>query len=292
VNARAKTPLIRDRTYDVASEGAVSLDLTLRSGQVFHWERLADGMWDGLIGSTRVRVRETAGGLEVRGGTAETVGRYFALDHPLEEIYAAFPTDPLTAEALAMCRGLRIIRQPRWECLATFITSSMKQVAHIRAMSLQIRKAFGKPVGPHFSYPAPDVLAGADEPSLRACGLGYRAAHLLATSRRIAEGVIDLDRLAQLPTGELRRALTGLPGVGVKVANCVLLFAYERLDAVPIDVWIHRVLLAMRRGRGGTAAQLARYARRRLGPYAGYVQQYLFHRARLATKIASAGADR
>ncbi len=268
----------------MASEGAISLDLTLRSGQVFHWERLPDGTWDGLIGSTRIRVNEIPGGLSVRGGTAETVARYFALDHPLEEIYAAFPTDPLTGGALAMCRGLRIIRQPRWECLATFITSSMKQVAHIRAMSLEIRKSFGRPVGPHFSYPEPDVLAGADETSLRACGLGYRAAHLLATSRRIAEGGIDLESLACLETDVLRRTLTGLPGVGVKVANCVLLFGYERLDAVPIDVWIHRVLLAMRRGRSGTASQLARYARRRLGPYAGYVQQYLFHRARAAAK--------
>ena len=97
-------------------------------------------------------------------------------------------------------------------------------------------------------------------------------------------GEIDLDAISELETPELRERLVRLPGVGVKVANCVLLFAYERLDAVPIDVWIHRVLIAMRRGRGGTASQLARYARKKLGPYAGYVQQYLFHRARVSSK--------
>lgn len=265
-------------------DGPISLDLTLRSGQVFHWDRDADGSWQGLIGETPVRVRERGGFLLAHSRQADLVRRYFSLDHPLDRIYEAFPTDPMSCEALEMCRGLRVLRQPRWECLATFITSSMKQVAHIRAMSLAIRKSFGHPAGKFFAYPGPEGLARADEASLRACGLGYRAAHLLATARRIAEGGVDLEALAKLETGELRCALTGLPGVGVKVANCVLLFAYERLDAVPIDVWIHRVLLAMRHGRGGTASQLARYARRRLGPYAGYVQQYLFHRARVLSK--------
>ena len=93
-------------------------------------------------------------------------------------------------------------------------------------------------------------------------------------------GTIDLEAIAKQPTARLRQTLQMLPGVGVKVANCILLFAYERLDAVPIDTWIHRILLAMRKGRSGTPAVLAAYARRRLGPYAGYVQQYLFHHAR------------
>lgn len=258
--------------------------LTLRSGQVFHWDKQADGLWVGLVGDVPLAVREVGGTLRVEEGPEAVAQKYFALDHPLDAIYEAFPKDPMSCEALEMCRGLRIIRQPRWECLATFITSSMKQVAHIRAMSLALRAMFGSPVGDRFAYPAAAALASADEASLRECGLGYRAANLLATSRRLDAGTIDLEALAELPTDELRRVLTGLPGVGVKVANCVLLFAYERLDAVPIDVWIHRVLLAMRGGRGGTPAQLARYAGRRLGPYAGYVQQYLFHRARLSAK--------
>lgn len=264
--------------------GPIALDLTLRSGQVFHWDRRADGSWTGLIGETPVRVFEKNGALQVAKEAAELAKNYFALDHPLEEIYAAFPSDAMSAEALALCRGLRIIRQPRWECLATFITSSMKQVAHIRSMSLALRRSFGRPTKYGHTYPTPAMLAASGEDALRACGLGYRARNLLATARMIARGEVDLDAMAELETPALREALVKLPGVGVKVANCVLLFAYERLDAVPIDVWIHRVLIAMRRGRGGTASQLSRYARKRLGPYAGYVQQYLFHRARVLTK--------
>ena len=268
----------------LTAAGPISLDLTLLCGQVFHWDRHADGSWTGLIGETPVRVFEKNGVLQVTKGAASLAKNYFALDHPLEEIYAAFPTDPMSVEALALCRGLRIIRQPRWECLATFITSSMKQVAHIRSMSLALRRSFGRPTKYGHTYPSPAMLAASNEDALRACGLGYRAKNLLATSRLVARGAVDLDGLAGLETPALREALVKLPGVGVKVANCVLLFAYERLDAVPIDVWTHRVLISMRRGRGGTASQLSQYARKKLGPYAGYVQQYLFHRARVLTK--------
>jgi N-glycosylase/DNA lyase len=262
--------------------GPIDLATTLQSGQVFHWSPLPDGTWSGLIGDQAVRVYEKNGTLVSLEGDPRLVAHHFALDHPLEKIYAAFPDEPLSQAALAACRGMRILRQPRWECVATFITSSMKQVSHIRGMSLALRDKFGSPVEgssinayPHFS-----TLARASESALRDCALGYRAANLLKTAKALAAGRCDLEAIASQPTARLRRTLQTLPGVGVKVANCILLFAYERLDCVPIDTWIHRILLAMRNGREGTPRQLAAYARRRLGPYGGYVQQYLFHHAR------------
>jgi N-glycosylase/DNA lyase len=271
--------------------GPIDLATTLQSGQVFHWSQLPDGSWSGLIGDHAVRVSEKNQTLVLLQGDPENVARHFALDHPLEKIYAAFPDEPLSQAALAACRRMRILRQPRWECTATFITSSMKQVSHIRGMSLAIREKFGLPVAgsPVNAYPHFSTLACASESDLRACGLGYRAANLLATARLLDSGQIDLDALSTQPTARLRRSLETLPGIGVKVANCILLFAYERLDSVPIDTWIHRILLAMRNGRKGTPAQLAAYARRRLGPYAGYVQQYLFHHARSQKRNAALG---
>lgn len=266
--------------FHVKTDAPIALDLTLQSGQVFHWDKCPDGTWAGLIGDVPVRVSESDRRLQVLEGPEALVRHYFALDHPLDRIYAGFPTDPMSADALERCRGLRIIRQPRWECLATFITSSMKQVSHIRSMSLALRKTFGARTELGWAYPSPARLAASSESALRACGLGYRAKNLLETARWVDGGRIDLEGVAEWETGALRRELTLLPGVGEKVANCVLLFAYERLDAVPIDVWIRRVLLAMRRGRDGTPAQLAAYAHKKLGPFAGYVQQYLFHRAR------------
>ena len=262
--------------------GPIDLGMTLQSGQVFHWNQRADGSWSGLIGDHAVTVSEKNRQLVLVEGDPRLVARYFALDHPLDEIYSTFPDEPLSQSALAACRGMRILRQPHWECVATFITSSMKQVSHIRGMSLAIRSRFGEAVqGSEINaYPAFEVLAKATEPALRDCGLGYRAENLLKTAQRLADGMIDLEAIAKQPTARLRQTLQMLPGVGVKVANCILLFAYERLDAVPIDTWIHRILLAMRKGRKGTPAQLAAYAHRRLGSYGGYVQQYLFHHAR------------
>jgi N-glycosylase/DNA lyase len=274
--------------------GPINVDQTLLSGQVFHLTRRVDGSWSGLLGNEAIVVSEKNSQLILHQGPADRVARHFALDHPLEEIYAAFPEEPLSQSALAACRGLRILRQPRWECTAAFITSSMKQVAHIRAMSLAIRSRFGEGVeGSEINaYPPFEVLAKATEPALRACGLGYRAENLLKTARLLADGTIDLEAIAKQPTARLRQTLQTLPGVGVKVANCILLFAYERLDAVPIDTWIHRILLAMRKGREGTPAVLAAYAQRRLGPYAGYVQQYLFHHARMMKRAGAATSPR
>ena len=127
-------------------DAPVALGMTLESGQVFHWKKDAQGVWRGLIGDVPVSVAQSGRSLVVQQGNEKLARRYFALDHPLEAIYAQFPEDPMSREALAMCRGLRIIRQPRWECLATFITSSMKRVAHIRAMSLALRRKYGRPV--------------------------------------------------------------------------------------------------------------------------------------------------
>ncbi|HEY8901786.1 MAG TPA: DNA glycosylase [Chthoniobacterales bacterium] len=263
------------------------LRMTLESGQVFHWQR-EDDAWCGVIGATAVRVAQRGDMLEVTDGCEALVARYFALDHPLPEIRATFPEDAFSRAALASCRGLRVMRQPRWECLATFLTSAMKQVSHIRGMSLALRARFGEPVAGSAvnAYPAPAALAAASEAELRGCGLGFRAPNLRATARRIADGEVDLEVLAGLPTAELLTELCALPGVGRKIANCALLFAYERLESVPVDVWIARVTRAMApRGGDASLAELEAFSRERFGRYAGYVQQYLFHHARVSKTL-------
>lgn len=260
------------------------LRLTLTSGQVFHWAPDGDA-WSGLIDAMPARVRPCPGGLEILQGDARRIARYLALDHPLGEIYATFPGDEFSQAALVACRGLRIIRQPRWECLATFLTSSMKQVSHIRAMSLALRERFGNPVegSKVAAYPRPEVLAKASEAKLRACGLGFRAPNLRATARAVADGRVDLDAIAGMETDRAREELCRLPGVGRKIANCALLFGYERLDAVPVDVWIARVVRAMH--GDGRLLELEAMSQKQFGLYAGYVQQYLFHHARVSKTL-------
>ncbi|MDB6135426.1 MAG: 8-oxoguanine glycosylase domain protein [Verrucomicrobiales bacterium] len=281
------------RTHDRIALTGWPFDLaaTLNSGQVFHWHRLEDGGFAGLIGSTPVGLSQPSPDLLLcTRGTASLVRHYLALDHDLPALAATFPADDEgLRRAVAWCPGLRILRQPPWECLATFITSSLKQVPHIRQISLTLRQRFGAPVShpglpDQWAYPSPAVLASAGENALRACGLGYRAAFLHRTARDIAEGRFDLSAVAALPDDEARAALCMLHGVGEKIANCALLFGWERAAAFPIDVWVERVLRCLYFGNDPAipAKTLRRFAAAHFGPSAGYAQQFLFHHARLS----------
>jgi N-glycosylase/DNA lyase len=261
------------------------LSRTLDSGQVFHWESRGPG-YVGAIGTKAVYVEQRGKRLFFAGVSAKTLAKYFSLDHPLAKICRAFPSDPAMTAARDFCLGLRIIRQPRWECLATFITSSMKQVAHIRQMSHALRTRFGARAvidGSHvYAFPVPARLARTTEKELRQCALGYRAKNLRRTAQRVSSGQADLDSWSELSDDALRARLCELPGVGPKVANCVMLFAYERLRAFPIDVWIERVLKEkyFPRKRKVTAQQLRAFSETYFGDHGGYAQQYLFHHAR------------
>jgi N-glycosylase/DNA lyase len=278
------------------------LEKTLNSGQVFHWEQRGSG-FVGLIGdepfyveqseeNLRVHVASAAGryGKDHRRAADATIRHYFALDHPLQEICRSFPNDPAMNAARDYCRGLRIIRQPKWECLATFICSSMKQVAHIRQISRALRERFGerRQIDGRvlYTFPAAQSLAESSEEDLRKCALGYRAKNLLATARLVASREADLKRWSDLPNPELREKLCALPGVGAKVANCVMLFAYERVRAFPIDVWIERVLREryFARKPKPTAAKLRKFSDSYFGEHGGYAQQYLFHYARMTQR--------
>jgi len=265
---------------------------TLNSGQVFHWAGENDG-WYGLIGDVPVFARQKDETLIVEdgaGGLTQIVSHYFALDHPLQKICDSFPNDPTMNAAADYCEGLRIIRQPKWECLATFICSSMKQVAHIRQISHALRQRFGEARTINqrklYTFPAAEALAALSDRELRKCGLGYRAKNLLGTARLVASVEADLESWSRLPDAELTAKLCGLPGVGPKVANCVMLFAYERLRAFPIDVWIERVLRQQyfRRKRKPTTAKLRTFSAEYFGEHGGYAQQYLFHHARMSSR--------
>ena len=273
-------------------EKMINLRATLECGQVFHWTERVDGAWEGLIGSELAVVREEGGRLVVVVGDGGRCAEYFGLDDDLEGIYGGFPRDETMLAALEFCRGLRIIRQPTWECLATFITSSMKQVVHIRQMSRALRERLGRAVsGSEWrAYPEPARLAAAGEDALRACGLGYRAKNLRSTAERVAEGGADLEKWRGLDDVALREALCTLPGVGRKVANCVMLFGYGRLSAFPVDTWIERIMRkSYWRGRKKpTPLALERRLASRFGPHAGYAQQYLFHHARMTQGRARA----
>jgi N-glycosylase/DNA lyase len=267
------------------------LSATLNSGQAFRWHPGLDG-WEGVVGEHWVRLRAVPEGIEAEAAVPQAdwawLRRYLQVEVDLARVLGSFPDDEPMRAAVAACRGLRLLRQEPWECLASFICSATKQIVQIRQIiSLACRK-FGEPVLASagrplvYAFPNPHRIAASSEADLRACKMGFRAPHLLAAARRVSAGEVNLSQLGSASTDEARTELMRLSGVGPKIADCVLLFAYGRQDAFPRDVWILRALRELYfPGRRVAPARLRDFSRVHFGPFAGYAQQYLFHYIRV-----------
>ena len=261
----------------------LDLDSTLASGQSFCWNRHADGRWRGWIDGRPCLAWHHGDILRAVGPelTHEAVTRYFGLDQPLREIFASFPADPWLERAREFAPGLRVLRQDPWETVCNFICSSLKQIVQIAQINASLRCALGEPVDPPslYAFPTASRLARATEAQLRECRLGFRARHLFVAARQVVQGEVSLEKIGGMPTAEARETLLRLQGVGEKVANCVLLFAYGRLEAFPIDVWVERVLrqLYFKGSKRVKLARMADFSRGHFGPFGGYAQQFLFH---------------
>ena len=267
------------RDYDLAA--------TLDSGQAFRWQRQG-AAWSGVIGHRWVRLEPVAAG--IRAQTTVPVADwqwltdYLQSEVDLTAIQQSFPDDAPMQAALAACPGLRLLRQDPWECLASFMLSSTKQIVQIRQIiallcerhGTVIEQPEGFPVAQ--AFPTPGRIAGLSEAELRACKMGFRAPNVLAAARRIAAGEFDLARVGTLPHAAARAELMQLRGVGGKIADCVLLFAYGFNAALPVDVWIKKALQELYFPRRRAPEQrLQRFAATHFGEHGGYAQQYLFH---------------
>lgn len=267
------------RDYDLAA--------TLTSGQAFRWKQ-AGAAWEGVVAGRWIELRQEPNAIVAR--TAETqrdwewLRQYLQLDIDLQQVISSFPNDEPMRASVTACKGLRLLRQESWECLASFILSSTKQIVQIQQIIRALCECFGPrvavPAGhaPEYAFPTAEQIASAAERDLRACKMGFRAPNLLATAQMVARGEIDLRRLADQDCETARTALVQLPGVGEKIANCVLLFAYGFQDAFPVDVWVRKALMQLYFPRRRPSPQrLEHFIRTHFGPNSGYAQQYLFH---------------
>ena len=268
--------------YDLAA--------TLSSGQAFRW-RNVDGAWEGVIGKHWVRLTQLPEGILAEslndGKDWSWLINYLQLSVDLSSIVSTFPKDEPMRAAVANCKGLRLLKQDPWECLASFILSSTKQIVQIQQIVALLCERFGDPINvpaghsPVYSFPSAQRLAECSEQGLRDCKMGFRAPNLLRTAQIIAAGKLDLQKLYSVELSAARSALIELPGVGRKIADCVLLFAYGFQQAFPVDVWIMKALqqLYFPKRRPGQK-RLLHFSETHFGPFAGYAQQYLFHYAR------------
>jgi N-glycosylase/DNA lyase len=322
------------------------LTATLNSGQVFRWQP-QNNSWLGVVGRHSVRLTQTGDGVLAQTGAPmenwDWLREFLQSETDLAAILKTFPDDEPMRAAIDACRGLRVLRQDPWECLASFILSSTKQIVQIRQIVSMLCESHGdpltltlsrgereqqstissysenrpansavrpvkrlRPILPlprgegrgegkkknqerkddlFHSFPSPERIASLTEAELRACKMGFRAPHLLAAARQIADGKLDLEKVRELKYSDARAELMKLRGVGGKIADCVLLFAYGFDAAFPVDVWVER---ALRQhyfpSRRVTEKQLLHFAATHFGPHAGHAQQYLFHYMRTKLK--------
>ena len=260
----------------------VPLDLaaTLLGGQAFCWKESAPGEFAGWIRgqpvTLSVRHRRLIWDNPLVPG--EALEHYLSLDLDLDPLLLpAASRDQWLPQARETHPGLRPLREDPWECLANFICSSLKQIVQIRQINERLRRAFG---GPSRDFPSPARLARAGEKGLRQCQLGYRAKHLAATAKALARQPGLLHIPAAWPTERAAAHLEQLPGVGPKISRCVLLYAYGRWDAFPVDVWVARLVRELyfpRRRRPLPLSELEAWSEKQFGPARGLAQLALFH---------------
>lgn len=266
---------------------AHSLAETLDGGQAFRWNRTGDGGWEGIWGHCLARLRVDGEGRllwSAPGALAATVERelprYLACGRDFATLAEKLPWagDPHLGRALNAWPRLRLLHQPLGETLLAFLCSPTKQIAQIKQCCEELARRLGPEITPgRHALPDWPVLAGVSEQALRACRLGYRARTIAGTAARLAEDPQILAHLEDLPMEQARARLTGLPGVGPKIADCVLLFGAGRLEAFPMDTWILRALRQLY-GLDATwrPAHLERFVQVHFAPAPGLAQQYLF----------------
>jgi N-glycosylase/DNA lyase len=272
------------------------LDFSLCCGQVFRWKKIGE-WWYGVVGENVFKIRQRGNELEFANVSKELVTHYFGLNDDLKQINLCIERDEYIKAALRQFEGLRIVRQLPWECLISFICATYKSIAAIELMLSKLSKKFGtKKVFDgldFFTFPNANKLAFASANDLKECGLGYRAKYVQATAKKICEEQIMLESFKILPYLEARGALVEFPGVGLKVADCVLLFSLEKTEAFPVDVWVKRVILnhyasnfpetfVKKLSAQGSLSnseyeKLSTFGRIYFGRYAGYAQEYLYH---------------
>jgi N-glycosylase/DNA lyase len=271
-----------------AAVPAATLREQLDGGQSFRWDVDGDGVWTGVFGRTLAGLRLGRSGLEWRG-VAGAAATETALRHYLDgegaqaRLVADLPwrSDAVLRAAIAVHPGLRILRQDPHEALIGFLCSSNKRILQIRQMVLRLATSLGDPLGGgHHALPSWRQLAEATDAQLKACALGYRAAFLRGTARRLQGRPKWAEEFAALSTADLLAELQALPGVGPKVAACVALFGFGRLESFPVDTWVVQALAGAYGFHGWAPARLEEFGRVHFGPAAGLAQQYLFAAAR------------
>ena len=258
-----------------------NLDLSVSCGQSFRWRKIGE-FWYAPVGDAVWKVKQEGDVLLYDGASEADLIRYFGLDVPLDDILSDVDRDDLIHSAVSSCRGLRLHRQPTFECLISYICATCANIPGIQMRIENLAKTYGRPLEmdgmTFYTFPNPKDLACESPENIRLCKVGYRDKYICGASAYAAENPDWADEIFSMDYKDAKRKLMSLPGVGPKVADCVLLFAFEKYEAVPIDVGMERIFRTRYIGSEKKLSyeKAAGYAREHFGKYAGYAQEYLF----------------
>ena len=281
-----------------STEQPFNLSVSLESGQSHRWIK-EDEWYSSIIGNTYIKIRQDLDGsihfisnIKDEAFNIELLNRYFRIDDNISNIYREISDDERVSQMVSLYPGLRLLRLDPWECLIAFICSANSNLSRIHQVMENMANHFGEPIRlantVRNSFPRPQQLVEAGEIGLRRLGLGFRAPYVDQATRRVLEGTLDLELLIKLPYEEAKASLMECKGIGPKIADCVLVFSLEKIEAFPIDVWVRRALgeWYFPNQKIPPDKDLLEWAHEYFGPYAGYAQQYLFHGRRSEKKLA------
>ena len=252
----------------------LDLDLTLDCGQAFRWKKQEDGSWNGVVKGVFLNISKTDDTVLLKNTTNENFENiwldYFDFNKNYVKICDTLKQDSLLAPTVDEYYGIRILNQDSWEALCSFVISQQNNIKRIKGIISRLCKAYGDEVRSGFySFPSAEKLSSLTVADFEELGMGYRAKYLEKLSKDVAGGKIDLEKIKTLTLDEARKELLNIYGVGIKVANCALLFGFGFYDAFPVDVWMKRVMEYYPDGLPECFDGIG-----------GIAQQYLFHWAR------------
>lgn len=264
---------------------------TLECGQSFHFEKINNDEYIIIAHNRILKVKEHSHDTVVFYDTTkeefENVWiKYFDLDRDYSEIKRVLlEKDDKLRTAIEEKNGVRIMNQDFFEMLLSFIISQNKQIPHIKKIVFDISQKWGNYLGrvndkAYYSFPTKEQMAGCTIEDFIQLKTGFRAPYLYDAVNKVLSGEISEEYAKTLESEEVIKYLCGIKGVGEKVANCIALFALEKRDAFPIDVWIKRIMEHLYFEGETDKKVIMEFAKERFGEYGGYAQQYLFYYAR------------
>ena len=264
-------------------------------GQCFRWNEEKDGSYTGVVGNNVLNVKKENNKIVIASIGEDNLEalciKYFDLDTNYEEIKEILSkTDKYLKESIKYGRGIRILKQDNWETLISFIISANNNIPRIKGIIERISKRYGKKIAwnnnEYFTFPTPKELSKASIKDLRELGLGFRDVRVFETTRMVNNNIIDINKIENIEDiSFLREELLRFPGVGPKVADCIMLFSMKKYNVFPIDVWVKRVMNELygkeinknSKVLEANNKQILDYAENKFGELAGLAQQYLFY---------------